>query len=152
MFTCCPTDPHAPCGNFGCVEALTSGPGVAGLAAWLEKRDPAAAREAQRPFRPETLFADWRVGEPFAAAVVEIAARGLAVGLAAAVNLLAPQRIVLGGGVATGNPDYLQRVEHLMRPLVVPYFADHWDMRLSALGTDAVCQGAAALALDLATR
>jgi len=66
--------------------------------------------------------------------------------------LLAPARIVLGGGVAIGNPDYLARVEQLMRPLVVPYFADRWDMRLSALGTDAVCQGAAALARALGNR
>ena len=80
---------------------------------------------------------------------METAARGLATGLSAAVNLLAPACVVLGGGVAAGNPEYRRRVERLTRPLVVPYFRDRWRMRSSALGTDAVCQGAAALARDL---
>ncbi len=147
-----PDGPACACGGAGCVEALTSGPGIVGLAEWLAKRDPALARQAERPFRPEGLFAAWREGDRFAEAVVEIAARGLAAGLAASVNLLAPERVVIGGGVGTGNPDYLERVEELAQPLVVPYFRERWSMLPSSLGTDAVCQGAAALARDLAAQ
>ena len=106
-----PDGPACACGGAGCVEALTSGPGIAGLARWLAESDPSRDDGAVPPATPEEVFAAWREGDGFAGAVVETAARGLAAGLSAAVNLLAPACVVLGGGVAAGNPDYQRRVE-----------------------------------------
>jgi outer membrane scaffolding protein for murein synthesis (MipA/OmpV family) len=60
--------------------------------------------------------------------------------------LLHPDRIVLGGGVASGNPDYVQLVAELTRPLVVSYFRESFDLRLAELGESVVTQGAALFA------
>ena len=91
-----PDGPPCACGGVGCVEALASGPGLVGLAGWL------AAKTRQRRRRRPTRRRSWRLGAaatPWRLGVVETAAAGLARGLAAAVNLLAPDRVIFGGGV-----------------------------------------------------
>ncbi len=104
----------------------------------------------------ENPFADsrevleaWRVGDKLAARTVEVAANGLAHGLAAVVSLFAPELIVIGGGLGANNPDYLAQVEGRMRPLITPYFRDHWRMAVSALRERVVVQGAAVLARQI---
>ena len=134
-----PQGPPCVCGGCGCVEALSSGPGLHATAGWLNGGDNpfADARE---------ILEAWRAGDALAARTVELAANGLAQGLAAVVSLFAPELIVIGGGLGAGNPDYLEQVERRMRPLITPYFRDHWRMAVSELGERVVAQGAAVLA------
>ena len=134
-----PQGPPCVCGGSGCVEALSSGPGMHATAGWLNGGDS--------PFRDSReIMQAWRAGDALAARTVEIAANGLAHGLAAVVSLFAPELIVIGGGLGAGNPDYLAQVELRTRPLITPYFRNHWRMAVSELGDRAVTQGAAVLA------
>jgi glucokinase len=134
-----PDGPPCVCGGSGCVEALSSGPGMRATAGWLNG--------GENPFADSREILDsWRAGDGLAARTVEIAANGLAHGLAAVVSLFAPELIVIGGGLGAGNPDYLAHVERKMRPLITPYFRDHWRMAVSELGERVVVQGAAVLA------
>ena len=134
-----PQGPPCVCGGSGCLEALSSGPGMHATAGWLNGGDS--------PFRDSReIMQAWRAGDALAARTVEIAANGLAHGLAAVVSLFAPELIVIGGGLGAGNPDYLAQVELRTRPLITPYFRNHWRMAVSELGEQAVTQGAAVLA------
>lgn len=137
-----PEGPPCVCGGCGCVEALSSGPGMHATAGWLSS--------GENPFADSREILDaWRAGDDLASRTVEIAANGLAHGLAAVVSLFAPELIVIGGGLGAGNPDYLAQVERRMRPLITPYFRDHWRMTVSELGERVVTQGAAVLARQL---
>jgi glucokinase len=134
-----PEGPPCVCGGCGCVEALSSGPGMHATAGWLN--------DGRNPFRDSReILEAWRAGDGLATRTVEIAATGLAHGLAAVVSLFAPQLIVIGGGLGGGNPDYLAQVERRMRPLITPYFRNHWRMAVSELRERVVVQGAAVLA------
>lgn len=134
-----PQGPPCVCGGSGCVEALSSGPGMHATADWLNG--------GENPFADSREILDaWRAGDGLATRTVEIAANGLARGLAAVVSLFAPELIVIGGGLGAGNPDYLEQVERRTRPLITPYFRDHWRMTVSELGELVVAQGAAVLA------
>jgi predicted NBD/HSP70 family sugar kinase len=92
------------------------------------------------------VFALARRGDPLAGRVVEDEARRLALGLAVVVAVVDLELVILGGGVG-GNADLLLApVERELRALspIRPRLA------VSALGEDAVLQGAVATALGVA--
>jgi predicted NBD/HSP70 family sugar kinase len=94
------------------------------------------------------VFALARRGDPVAGRVVGDEARRLATGLAVVMAVVDLELIILGGGVG-GNADLLlPPIERELRTLspVRPRLA------VSALGEDAVLQGAVATALEVAQR
>jgi glucokinase len=149
-----PDGPPCWCGGRGCVESTCSGPGISQLAGYVAERGPALWKNSslsgkyQHPQRATSkdIFDAWQAGDPFASAVVETAADHLATAVAAAVNLLAPDIFVVGGGVGAGNERFLELVARTARPRVVTYFRDAFRMVPSALREQVVAQGAAILA------
>ena len=83
--------------------------------------------------------------------IVRDAACWLGVGIANAVNLLAPDIVVLGGGLVEAMPElYLKEVEKALRDHVLASFRDECKVAVAELGDDAVVTGAAALVRDQA--
>ena len=149
-------DEHGPeccCGNKGCVEAHCSGPGLAKLAAAL-------ARSSHESWKSSALYSEtgptnissvqviraWEGGDDFAAEVMCVSANRLARALGAVINLLVPERVVIGGGVGTATPRLLEVLRDQMREYVVPYFRDSYEILPSRLRESVVTQGAAILA------
>jgi predicted NBD/HSP70 family sugar kinase len=92
------------------------------------------------------VFAQARKGDPVARRVVEAEASRIALGLAVVLAVVDLELVILGGGVG-GNADLLLApVERQLRALspIRPRLA------VSALGEDAVLQGAVATALEVA--
>lgn len=148
-----PEGPECCCGNRGCVEALCSGPGlrrlcllVAGLHPdeWLSSS--LARAGAEELVTSEKIIASWLEGDSFATRVVEHSASKLAMALATTVNLLVPERIVIGGGLGGSSPRLLDLLRRYTAPLVVPYFRDSYTIVASQLGESVVTQGSAVLA------
>jgi predicted NBD/HSP70 family sugar kinase len=130
-----PHDPHVR--RRGAFEEATNAAGVV-----------RTAREAgvSGPLTPQKVFALARRGDPTACEVVATEARRLALGLAVVVAVVDLELVILGGGVG-GNADLLlEPVERELRALspLRPRLA------VSALGEDAVLQGAVATALAAA--
>jgi predicted NBD/HSP70 family sugar kinase len=130
-----PTDPHVR--RRGAFEEVTNAAGVV-----------RTAREAGMtgPLTPKKVFALARRGDPTACEVVATEARRLALGLAVVVAVADLELVVLGGGIG-GNADLLlEPLERELRALspLRPRLA------ASALGEDAVLQGAVATALAAA--
>jgi fructokinase len=97
------TAPECYCGKLGCVETFLSGPGF--------ERDHALLSGASRSSREIVRAAS--AGDPDAVRALERYADRLARALAAVVNLLDPDAIVLGGGMSN-LPDLPSAVSALL--------------------------------------
>ena len=95
-----PGGPECGCGNRGCLEAVAS---AAAIARAYERATGEPAAGALAVFRAAE-------GDPRARVVIEAATVALADGLAVLTTLLAPERIVLGGGLAEAGAALLDPV------------------------------------------
>jgi glucokinase len=149
-----PDGPPCACGASGCLEAIASAAAIeqahaaagGGGGSARDRGGSAAAgsRDASPRVSAREIAALAQAGDPVARAVWARAARALGAALAAAVALVDPGLIVLGGGLAEAGPRLLDPVaaelgerSHLgPAPRVVG----------AELGADAGCRGAALLA------
>ncbi len=95
--------PRCWCGQRGCIESLVSGPALAlDHAAAAPLAFPPAPTSVRATNRPDaaTIAARAAAGDPFALATLDRHASRLARALAAVINLLDPDVIVLGGGLS----------------------------------------------------
>lgn len=122
------------CGRTDCVECWLSGPGLA-----ADHADHGGGR-----LMAEQVVAAMRSGDAAAAATFERYAERLAQALAAVINVLDPQVIVLGGGLSRVDELY-EQVPRLWRPHV---FSDQvrTALRPARYGDSSGVRGAAWLA------
>ena len=120
----------------GALEAAGSAPAVVRAARRAGMRGPVSAR---------SVFAAAARGDERAAAVVAGEARLVAKAISAVVTVVDPELVVLGGGVGQA-PGFAAAVTAELRVLapVLP------EVRVSALGTDAVVDGCLAAGAELA--
>ena len=140
---------RCPCGGMGCLEAHGSGSAITRMTRAAAAADAAfAARLAQsdRPADAVGCAALARLGDETALNVYRRAARYLGRGIAAGVNILNPQAVILGGGV-TGSFDLLlpELTETVNRDVVEALRGV--EILKTALGYEAALLGAATLAL-----
>ncbi|RME42967.1 MAG: ROK family protein [Caldilineae bacterium] len=142
------------CGKQGCVEAEACGPAMARRARRRMETDPDGMRNLLRRTgqTPDTLTAEHisraaAQGDPFARHLIHHAARMLGRGLGTAINLMNPQRVILGGGVTKAGPAWWQTVRETARRHALPEISV--DIVPAALGDDAPLWGAIALAQAL---
>ncbi|WP_435010130.1 ROK family protein [Tundrisphaera lichenicola] len=128
------------------LEDLASGWAIGSIARKLpafRDRDPAEVDA-------EFIAAQARQGDPSARTILEQATRGLGTAIGHVVTLLAPRRIILGGGVSLIEDRlWLDPIRNWARRRVFPPFLDSFDIRTAKLGEDVVVHGALALARDL---
>jgi predicted NBD/HSP70 family sugar kinase len=131
-------DPHDPSNRRrGAFEEAAAAAGVVRI-----------ARELGMPasVTPELVFASARRGDPAARQAVDIEARRLAMAIATVTPMLDPELVILGGGIGRNGDLLLEPIEQELRRLV-PFRP---RVVVSALGQDAVLQGAVATALEVA--
>ncbi|MDO9507938.1 MAG: ROK family protein [Thermovirgaceae bacterium] len=85
-----------------------------------------------------------RRGEPGVTKVWDLALDALARAIAAAVHILDPQAVILGGGLSRSS-GLLETLRPLVLRHTAPPFRETLDLRLSLLGDDAALIGAAGL-------
>lgn len=123
------------CGQPGCLEVYASGTAIARL-----------AHEARPGWAPDgpAVFDAAAQGDAVAEAVLEQAARYLALGLVSLSSVLDPEAFLIGGGVAS-QPSYLPRVRRALADTAVcgtrPF--DLSRLRPASLGEAAGAIGAA---------
>jgi glucokinase len=148
--------PACSCGNRGCLESLAAGPAIAAagreaLARARREGVRSALRElcgddpAMLSCRLMAAAADQ--GDPDARVIFRRAGTHLGVALAGVVNLLNPERIVVGGGVAGAGQHLLEpaRRELARRALAAPRRAA--SVGLARFRDTGVLVGAGALVL-----
>jgi len=117
-----PDGPECLCGARGCLERMCSG-------LWLE-------RDYGRP--AQELFEDARFVERYVV--------NLALGLKAAIMLINPARIVIGGGIAKAGDRLLDPLRTELRRQITGWSGANVDVVTAQLGDDSVLWGALALA------
>lgn len=148
-----PAGPRCPCGRYGCWERFASGHGLARMAREAAARGDAPglaerAGGAIDAIQGEHVAAAARNGEAGALAVFEELGRWLALGVANLVNLLDPELVLVGGGLADVSDLFLDHARAEMAGEVMGS-ADRTPTRLevATLGSDAGAIGAALLAV-----
>lgn len=130
--------PPCDCGGRGCLEAVASGRGIA-----------RRAQQAGLPCITAREVAELaRLGHAGAAQVWRDTALYLGVGLSNVINLLDPERIILGGGVGVGAADLLlDPVREGVRARCMPSLARAVSIVTAGLGEDLGLVSAAVLAM-----
>lgn len=150
-----PGGPLCKCGSKGCLEALASGPAIAGRATLaLDDGGPSLLDEWRSPGSPpltarEVMDAAAK-GDPIAQTVLEATSKCLAFAVRWLIAAFDPELVILGGGVALAGLPLLCAIrDDLIRQADESWVFKNMfrpeSLRLSDLKTDAGILGAAAL-------
>lgn len=97
--------PICGCGDTGCLEAFASGPAIVAMAQEYIKggkstkfREMAAVEGGE--ITPYMVAKAAEEGDPVAKRIFEIVGEYIGIGLTSVINLLNPERVIIGGGVA----------------------------------------------------
>ena len=95
--------PLCGCGDTGCLEAFASGPSIVAMAEdYIRGGKSTKFREMASggQITPYIVCEAAKAGDPVAQRIFTIMGEYIGIGLASVVNLLNPERIIVGGGVA----------------------------------------------------
>lgn len=140
------------CGQKGCWEAYASATGII--------REAASRLAVNRnnkvyelldgdisKLEAKTVFDAAKMGDSFALDLVDYEAEYVALGLGNILNLINPQVVILGGGVALAGDILLNGVKEKLKKYALPITLAGLEIKLSELGNDAGVIGASALVL-----
>jgi len=140
------------CGRRGCLETVASRLAIATQAAEAAYRGEAPhlyelAGTDIAAIRSGALAAAIRSGDRVVEQLVRRAAKDVGIAVGSVVNLLAPDTIVLGGGLVEAMPGlYIQEVRASIKKQAMRPYTKSLKVVVAKLGDDAVAMGAAALA------
>ena len=137
--------PRCACGKYGCIEALAAGPAIA-----LRAQSKGASRISELAGGVDQIRAE-HVGRAFeendatARKVLDETAFLLTVWLGNVVDLLEPECIVVGGGVAEMMRPYFAEISKNLPKWSINQRSNEISIVLARYGADAGIAGAAAL-------
>ena len=145
-----PNGPQCRCGAKGCVEAYCNSQAIIRRAIDKLNNGLTSAFEEvlEGPLSGLTikkLFAAARKGDSVAIDVIQESADYLAIGIANAVNILNPEIVVIGGGVADGGAGFVEAVATEVRKKAVGPSGTDLRITKATLGNDAGFIGASIL-------
>ncbi|GIW87050.1 MAG: glucokinase [Isosphaeraceae bacterium] len=147
--------PRCGCGQRGCLEAVASRTAmVKRIAKAAGRGEPTVLGDhfegrTQRRVKSKELAAAYFDRDPVVVREVDRAARFLGLGLASLINVLDPQRVIVGGGVVEAlGESYLAIVRDAARPHILADSDTVSRIVPSGLGDDAGVLGAALLARE----
>lgn len=143
--------PKCNCGNTGCLETLAAAPGIARIAkdAVLEGKETILNNYVQGEdftgLTAKEVFDSAKEGDLVANKIVEDVARYLGLALANVINLLNPELIVIGGGVAAAGETLFVPLKKVVEERALTDLYNDVEIVAAQLGNDAGIIGAAAL-------
>ena len=125
------------CGNRGCLETVVS--------------TPAVIRLLEPQLGPLDDFGEVlkrvEAGDPLCRRVLAQTGRHIGVAVANLVNLLNPQRVIIGGELSSAGDILLEPIGQMVRHYAIPSAAEQVEIVLSELGKRSEVIGAAMVAL-----
>ncbi len=149
---------QCPCGMSGCFETMASGTAIARMARMrIEAGGDSILVEKMSQRGSESItardvFDAAEQDDALARAVVDEAGYALGVGLANIVNIFNPELIVLGGGLARGQDEYVEHGISIARERAFKLQNRTVRFEVTELGDDNGLRGALLLARELNSR
>jgi glucokinase len=143
-----PEGPRCTCGNLGCAETLASGPAIAAEGVRRVMQGFSTSLTALsggdlNAITPELVGQAAADGDATAIEILDRAGMWLGIALAGAIALVAPELVVIGGGVAPAGSRYARAAEATARSHSGVTEIDRIIFRPATLGYDAGVIGAA---------
>lgn len=148
-----PDGPRCRCGDFGCLQALSSGPAIASATVSRILNNEGSiigdlVNGQMDQISSKTVAEAAGKGDQLAIEVLEKAGRHLGQALANVALLLDPQRIILGGGVVKASSCLIEAVMQEIHQKSVIGLNSSLEVVITSLGDDAPTLGALALVTD----
>jgi len=136
------------CGNTGCVEAVASGPAIvkqAELYLMTGKSTKFKELAAGSPITPELVAEAAILGDGVALRIFEKTGYWIGIALSSVVNLLNPEVIIIGGGVAQAGDILFDPIRETINKRALKISADSVKVIPAQLGNSAGVVGASLL-------
>lgn len=139
--------PICGCGDSGCLEAFASGPSIVAMAQeYILGGKSTKYRELANPdITPYIVAEAAKQGDKVAQKIFERMGKYIGIGLASVVNLLNPEKIVIGGGVADAGDILFKPLTDTLKKRAMPIQAKSVSVVPAQLGNAAGVIGASLL-------
>ena len=135
------------CGDTGCMEAYVSAPSIVAMAEdYIKGGKSTKYREMANPEISAYIVAEAaKAGDKVAQRIFKIMGEYLGIGLSSVVNLLNPERIIIGGGVADAGDIFLNPVRETIKSRAMEISGNAVEIVPAQLGNRAGVIGASLL-------
>ncbi len=146
--------PRCGCGARGCLEALASRTAMTrDIRRGIERGEKTVVRDLLKKETDSLSGNDLRkaydAGDELVIKTLHRAAKFIGIGIGSLVNVLAPEIVVLGGGVIEAmTDDFIERIDRSTRRVAVDFATKDLKIVRAELGDDAGVIGAAMLARE----
>ncbi len=142
--------PLCGCGDYGCLEAYASGPAIVAMAQDYIKGGKAAKfRELAAvdggEITPYHVAKAAEEGDPVAKKIFEIMGYRIGIGLTSVINLLNPEKVIIGGGVAESGELLLGPIRKTIKERAMTIAGNAVEIVPAQLGNSAGVIGASML-------
>lgn len=139
--------PLCGCGDTGCFEAFASGPAIIAMAEeYIKGGKSTKYRElAEGEITPRIVAQAAAQGDAVAKRIFTIMGEYIGIGLASVVNLLNPEKIIIGGGVADAGEILFNPIKETLMKRAMPIQATSVQIVPAQLGNMAGVIGASLL-------
>jgi glucokinase len=136
------------CGSRGCLEVYASATAIVRMTREARPRYPESVLPASENLTSETIYRAGIKGDELALEVFRRMGVYLGIGLANLINILNPEMIVIGGGVANGWNLFAKHMNHEVAERAFPLPAAEVRIVPAECGDDAGLLGAARIAFS----
>ena len=141
--------PICGCGDTGCLEAFASGPSIVAMAQeYLKGGKSTKFREmagADGEITPYIVAKAAEAGDPVAKRIFEIVGTYIGMGLVSVINLLNPEKVIIGGGVAAAGDLLLAPIRKTIKERAMVVAGNSVEIVPAELGNSAGVIGASIL-------
>lgn len=139
--------PICGCGDTGCLEAFASGPSIVAMAEeYILGGKSTKYRELANPdITPYIVAEAAKQGDKVAKKIYDIIGEYIGIGMASVVNLLNPEKIVIGGGVADAGDLLFDPIIRTIKDRAMPIQGEAVQVVPAELGNSAGVIGASLL-------
>ena len=139
--------PLCGCGDRGCLEAYASGPSIVAMAEeYIKGGKSTRYRELANPeITPYIVSVAAQEGDPVAKQIFKIMGEYIGMGLTSVVNLLNPEKIIIGGGVAAAGDILFDSIKETIAKRAMTIQKEAVEIVPAQLGTNAGVIGASLL-------
>lgn len=140
--------PICGCGDTGCLEAYASGPSIVAMAQdYIKGGKSTKFRElaGDDEITPYIVAKAASEGDLVAKRIFEIVGEYIGIGLTSVINLLNPERVIIGGGVAAAGDLLLDPIRRTIKDRAMAVAGDAVEIVPAQLGNSAGVIGASLL-------